>query len=80
MPSNNSFINANNKNPRELADLLINLIHNENKYNTFFEFKNQPLSREFLDITKRSYTHPNVLCRLCDYVIEHKKRVTTVIS
>jgi hypothetical protein len=78
MPSNSSFIDANNKSPRDLADLLITLIKNKKKYDTFFEFKNQPLSQAFMNITKMSYTHPNVLCRLCDYVVEQRNRMISV--
>ena len=48
------------------------LIANENEYNKYFQFKNNKLSDNFARVTLRSYTHPNVLCRLCDLVINNR--------
>ena len=67
MPSNQSFIDANEMTATSLAALLVRLASNEQEYNKYLEFKNKPLPASFLDITSSSYTHPNVLCRLCDY-------------
>ena len=70
MPSNDSFINANNLTPQQLADKLNRLSSNEEEYNKYFAFKKQPLSKEFEDMALMSYVHPNVLCRLCDRALE----------
>ncbi len=66
MPSNDSFVNANNLTPKQLADRLTALGNSEVEYNRYFAFKKQPLSKEFEDMALKSYVHPNVLCRLCD--------------
>ena len=78
MPSADSFIDANDLSPAELANLLIDLANNEEKYNKFFAFKQQPLSEKFVSIAESSYSHPKILCRLCDYVIDHRKKKTHV--
>jgi hypothetical protein len=67
MPSNASYIDANPMSPIQLATLLMKLAKNEQDYNQYLAFKNHPLSSEFLQMTTQSYTHPNILCRLCDY-------------
>jgi hypothetical protein len=72
MPANDSFIDANSMSTIELADLLKQLSENDKKYNEFFNFKKRPLSDEFQEIALMSYTHPNVLCRICDYAVEAK--------
>eukprot|EP00597_Dinobryon_sp_UTEXLB2267_P001877 CAMPEP_0170069610 /NCGR_PEP_ID=MMETSP0019_2-20121128/8219_1 /TAXON_ID=98059 /ORGANISM="Dinobryon sp., Strain UTEXLB2267" /LENGTH=273 /DNA_ID=CAMNT_0010277695 /DNA_START=275 /DNA_END=1096 /DNA_ORIENTATION=+ len=70
MPSNSSYIDANNMTPKDLAKKLQFLANNEMEYNKYFTFKTQPLSEEFKQIALMSYTHPNVLCRLCEYVVK----------
>jgi hypothetical protein len=74
LPSNDSYIDANNMTPTELAALIRKLATDEGEYNKYLEYKKRPLSEEFLQITSMSYTHPNVLCRLCEYGLEHKKK------
>lgn len=73
MPSNDSFIDANDMTPEELADMLKRLSTNENQYNKYLEFKSRPMSSSFVEIAHDSYTHPNVLCRLCDYALRRKQ-------
>lgn len=68
MPANDSFIDANALNPRQLADLLLQLGTDQARYEAYLAFKQRPLSRGFKDMALKSYTHPNVLCRLCDRV------------
>ena len=68
MPSEDSYINANNLTAIELANLINRLTNDENEYNQYFAFKNRPISKSFQQIALMSYTHPNVLCRLCEYV------------
>eukprot|EP01036_Dinobryon_divergens_P022220 gene22220-30461_t len=68
MPANDSYIDANSLSPRQLATKLTELSQSEIEYAKFFAFKDRPLSESFKDIALMSYTHPNVLCRLCDYV------------
>lgn len=80
MPSNNSFINANEKSPKELADMLKSLDQNQDEYNKYFEFKKYPLKEEFIRITKMSYMHPNVLCRMCELAHVIKKNETIEVS
>jgi hypothetical protein len=75
MPSRDSFINANQMTPKQIADLLTALSTDEKAYNKYFEYRSQPLSEKFYEITQRSYCHPEVLCRLCDYASAHKAKV-----
>ena len=70
MPSNSSFIDANDMSPKELATLLKRLSNDEQAYNKYMAFKQEPLPKSFEDIALMSYTHPNILCRLCDYAHE----------
>ena len=75
MPSNDSYIDANDMSPKQLADLLKRLSSNEEEYDRYFAFKNKPLPKSFEDIALMSYTHPNILCRLCNYALEKKQQV-----
>ena len=74
MPGKDSFIDANSLSPKELADLLQSYISNEQKYQSFFAFKQRPISQEFIEMTQRSYVHPNVVRRICDYALEQMNR------
>ncbi len=74
MPSNSSFINANDLSPKQLANKLIELSKNAKEYNSYFNYKQVPLTKEFQDITSYSYSHPNILCRLCDYYLDNFKK------
>lgn len=67
MPSNDSFINANEMFPAQLAVLLHELENDEKRYSRYLAFKRAPLSERFQEMALRSYTHPNVLCRLCEF-------------
>jgi|MDTB01.2.fsa_nt_gb hypothetical protein len=73
MPSNDSYIDANDMSPRELADLLKRLSSDEGEYNRYFAFKDRALPKSFEDVALMSYTHPNILCRLCTYALEKKQ-------
>jgi hypothetical protein len=66
----NSFINANSMSPSELAKLIKELAADESKYNRYFEFKSKPMPEHFERVASMSYTHPNALCRLCDYYVK----------
>ncbi len=73
MPGNNSFIDANGLTPRQLADKLLALSKNEVEYEKYFSFKTEndgKLSAEFERIALMSYSHPNVMCRLCEKVFQ----------
>ena len=65
MPSNNSYVDANNMNPLQVADLIKRLSDpsNEDEYNKYLAFKDKPLSTDFERIALMSYNHPNILCR-----------------
>lgn len=76
MPANSSFIDANDVSPKELASTLTRLASNEAEYNKYLEFKKQPISPQFEEIALMSYTHPNVLCRLCEYALENGPQST----
>jgi hypothetical protein len=76
MPSNDSFIDANDMSPQELAKYLKDLSQDESRYNHFMDFKQRPISTEFENIALQSYTHPNVLCRLCNYAWNKKRNQT----
>ena len=67
MPSATSFIDANSMTATELGTLLNRLSNNEEEYNAYMAFKQQPLSEEFRNVTMMSYAHPTVLCRLCEF-------------
>jgi hypothetical protein len=67
MPSNDSFINANQLTPQELSAKIKYLLNNEKEYSNYFEFKKREMSKNFEKMALMSYTHPNVVCRLCDY-------------
>ena len=71
MPGNDSFINANDLSPKQLATKLKALASNEEDYNKYFQFKKKSLITRFTDMAAQSYCHPNVLCRLCDYALNH---------
>ena len=75
LPSKHSIINANQMSAKEIADLLISLSNNEEDYNKYFTYRKEQLSSEFFEITQRSYCHPNVLCRLCDYSVAQKAKL-----
>jgi hypothetical protein len=72
MPSRDSFIDANNVSAADLAALLARLSSNEAEYSRYMAFKNHPLSPQFQQIALMSYTHPNVLCRLCAYAADRR--------
>ena len=73
MPANSSFIDANDLSPKELAGILSRLASNEAEYNKYLDFKKEPISPQFEQIAQMSYTHPNVLCRMCEYALQHGK-------
>lgn len=89
MPSNSSFIDANELNPKQLADLIKQINKDETAYNQYFRFKREPnkdveidekfypLSKSFIDVTLKSYIHPNVLCRLCEYGLLARQSIHT---
>lgn len=72
MPSEDSFINANNLNPKQLADLLNSIISDEIKYNQYFAFKKRSISEEFRRMGEMSYVHPNAVKRICDHAIQKR--------
>jgi hypothetical protein len=43
------------------------------EYAKFFSFQHRPLSASFSQIALMSYTHPTVLCRLCDYALSQQQ-------
>lgn len=67
MPHEDSYINGNGMSAKDLAEKLIALGKDEVEYNKHFAWKKEPLDETFKMMMERSYTHPNVLCRLCDY-------------
>jgi len=74
MPSNDSFIDANELTPIQLATMLKDIAKSQTKYDAYFEFKKRPLSEQFQSIAAMSYVHPNVLSRICDYAHEHPRQ------
>lgn len=62
-----SYINANGLKPAALAELVIKLASNEEEYNKYFAFKHLPIAPHFIDMASMSYSHPNALCRMCEY-------------
>ena len=73
MPGNDSFIDANSLSPTELSRLLLRLKDDEAEYSRYLAFKRRPLPEGFVDVAMKSYTHPNVLCRLCEFSVTFKK-------
>jgi hypothetical protein len=74
MPSEDSFIDANNLSPKELADLMKKISSNEQQYNSYFSFKQRPITSSFYEIGNMSYVHPNVVKRICDFSFDYKKK------
>jgi len=72
MPGDDSFINANGMTARQLADKLLATSANEALYNSYFAYKARKIPGSFDRLALNSFTHPNVLCRLCEYV--HAKK------
>ena len=70
-----SFINANGMSAAELADLVKAIAGDETRYNSYFEFKKKGIPNHFRDIAEMSYTHPNALCRICDYYFNATSKV-----
>lgn len=73
MPSNDSFIDANQLSPKQLADKLLAIGKDEKLFNSYFDFKQKPLAQSFRAIGEMSYTHPNVVRRICDYAFQVKQ-------
>jgi hypothetical protein len=73
MPSNDSFIDANNMNPKQLADLLTQIGSDQKAYESYFTFKQRPIDPQFQSIVDMSYVHPNVLQRVCSYAHTQKQ-------
>jgi hypothetical protein len=80
MPHEHSYVNGNGMSPKELADTLISLGKDEAAYNKYFEWKSEPLDPKFKMMMERSYTHPNVLCRLCDYAAMKRGSATRLLT
>jgi hypothetical protein len=75
MPAENSFINANELTPRELADLMMKIAKDEKLYDSYFQWKEKKvLPKEFHEIGEMSYCHPNVVRRICDYAFEQQEK------
>lgn len=77
MPSDDSFIDANELTPIQLATMLKKIAKSQVKYDAYFEFKNHPLSGQFQSIAAMSYVHPNVLSRICDHAQQHPRASNT---
>ena len=73
MPSKQSYIDANNLSPKELAELLENLANNEAEYQKYLMYRSEKLSKGFKAVALRSFTHPNAVCRL-GYYYNAKRR------
>lgn len=56
--------------PMELGSYLQFLNENEYEYNKYMDYRgsDKKLLKAFRFMTLRSYTHPNVICRLGDYL------------
>ena len=67
MPGGDSFINANGMTPKQLAEHLTLINLNTTMYNSYLAYKNRPVPENFDRIALNSFSHPNVLCRLCEW-------------
>ena len=77
MPAKDCYVDANNMTPKELAEHLKLLGKDKKAYEKYLEFKNSNkdyISKNFLDAAFRSYVHPLVGCRLCDYHLRMSKQ------
>ena len=54
--------------------MLHRLADSESAYASYMSFKQRPLSEAFKEIALMSYTHPNVLCRLCDHALQQQQQ------
>ena len=48
---------------RELANFILDLDRNDEKYNKYLEWKTKGLSKQFISVVDRAIVHSN--CRLC---------------
>jgi hypothetical protein len=67
MPANDSFIDANTLSPKALATMLLSIGQDKQRYESYFAYKQRPLAPHFQTVVDRSYVHPNVLRRMCDF-------------
>lgn len=67
MPASDSFIDANDLTPLELAEKLKAIDSDRKLYDSYFAFKKRSLSPEFQSIGEMSYVHPNLMARLCNF-------------
>lgn len=72
MPGDDSFINANGMTAKALADKLLATSGDPASYAAYFAYKKRPVPDNFNRLALNSFTHPNVLCRLCEYI--HAKK------
>jgi hypothetical protein len=74
MPSNDSFINANDLSALQLAQLLQRVAADPGLYAGYMGFKQRPLSPHFQHIAGISYVHPNVAVRICNFADSWQQR------
>lgn len=74
MPSKESYIDANKMAPHQVAAIVKKLENDEDLYNNYMAYKSKPISQQFHQIALDSFTHPNVMCRLCEYASRKKSR------
>ena len=62
-------------NPAELAAHLKQIAGDKAAYEKFLDFRDPSkftIEKNFVDIAFKSYVHPMVACRICDYYQTHK--------
>ena len=57
--------------PKELSELVLKVAADEQEYNRYFDYKKLPIPKHFSDMASMAYSHPNAICRICDYYLEH---------
>lgn len=66
-PSEKSYIDL-SKHPdkKQLVNYLWTLLYKKDLYDEYFQWRNEPLKKEFIEVEKKSWR--KIPCRLCEYI------------
>jgi len=70
LPHKSSIINANSMNPLELAQYLQEVASNDQLYNSYFEWKNLPISHNFTKVFEHAAHSYTSMCHICQKLSE----------
>ena len=72
VPSGSIIVVTDFESPEDLANYLLHLIKSPNEYDAYHAWRRVPLSQSFVD--KYSFAETHHECRMCEFVLEHRKR------